>query len=89
LGQFPWREFFVSFMRNLFNALLMALPLFFIVQRVDWVSSEGSLLTRGAVFLFILALGPSLFLTLSLLTRSPELETFRQVVAGFKKRPGD
>jgi putative peptidoglycan lipid II flippase len=86
LGQFPWREFFVSLMRNLFNALLMALPLFFIVQRVDWVSSEGSLLTRGAVFLFILALGPSLFLTLSLLTRSPELEAFRQVVAGFKKR---
>jgi len=50
LDQFPLREFFVSFIRNLFNSLLMALPLFFIVRRVDWVGSEMGLITHGAIF---------------------------------------
>ncbi len=86
LGQFPWREFLVSLLRDLFKALLMALPLFYIVQRVDWLGSEGSILTRGAIFLSLLGLGISLYLALSFLSRSPELAALRQVAASFKKR---
>ncbi|MEE8076130.1 MAG: lipid II flippase MurJ, partial [Candidatus Binatia bacterium] len=86
LGQFPWREFLVSLLRDLFKALLMALPLFYIVQRVDWLGSEGSILARGAIFLSLLGLGISLYLALSFLSRSPELAALRQVAASFKKR---
>ncbi len=77
LGRFPLGEFFLSFLRNLFNALLMALPLIFIVWSVDWVGSEKSLLTHGAIFLLILILGISLYLALSFLLRSSEWQAAR------------
>jgi putative peptidoglycan lipid II flippase len=77
LGRFPLSEFFISFLRNLFNALLMALPLIFIVWSVDWVGSEKSLLTHGAFFLLILILGISLYLALSFLLRSSEWQAVR------------
>ncbi|MFQ5849385.1 MAG: murein biosynthesis integral membrane protein MurJ [Candidatus Binatia bacterium] len=89
LGEFPWREFLVSFTRSLFNALLMALPLIFIVRRVDWVGSERMLFAHGAIFLLLLALGVSLYLACSYLTRSPEWKVVCQVGAAFKKRAFD
>ncbi len=78
LGQFPWGEFAVSFLRNLFNALLMALPLLFIARRFDWVGAEKNLLTHGAVLMLLLGLGISLYLALSFLLRSPELQVVRE-----------
>lgn len=85
-GQFPWHEFLVSLFRNLFNAFLMALPLFFIVRNVDWSGSQGSLLTHGAIFLSLLALGLSLYVALSFLLRSPERQVVLQLAAAIKKR---
>ncbi len=87
LGQFPLGEIFVSFFRNLFNAFLMALPLFFIVQRVDWVGPEKTLLTHGAIFLLLLGLGISLYLTLSFLLSSTEWRAVRELGVRIKRRP--
>lgn len=86
LGQFPLGEFFVSFFRNLFNALLMALPLFFIVRSVDWVGSGKNPFVPGAIFLFLLALGISLYLALSFLLRSPECHFVRELGIRIKGR---
>ena len=79
LGEFPVREFFVSFGRNLFNASIMALPLFVIVRQVDWVKPERTLWTHGAIFVLLLGLGLSLYLFLAFLLRSPELQVLRQI----------
>ncbi len=72
IGRFPWREFSISFLRSLFNALLMALPLFLIARRIDWMGLEGSVITLSVLFLFILVGGIILYVALSFLTRSPE-----------------
>jgi len=85
LGQFEWRGFSVSFLRNLFNSLIMAVPLFFVVQRVDWASSESSIV-QGAIFLLLLVLGLSLYIGLSFLLRSPERQLVVQVASGIKRR---
>ena len=85
LGEFPWSEFITSFLRNLFNALLMALPLLFIVGKVDWIGSARDPLTYGAIFLMILALGLSLYLVLTFLWRSPEWQLVSQLGGRIKK----
>jgi len=89
LDQFPLREFFVSFIRNLVNALLMALPLYFIVRRVDWVGSEMGLITHGAIFLLLLGLGILLYLGLSFLFRSPEWHVIGELWARIKRQNFD
>ncbi|MGH7774529.1 MAG: murein biosynthesis integral membrane protein MurJ [Candidatus Binatia bacterium] len=86
LGRFPLGEFFLSFLRNLFNALLMALPLIFIVGSVDWVGSEKSLLNHGAIFLLVLILGISLYLALSFFLRSPEWQVVRDLSGRVKRQ---
>ena len=85
LGGFPWKEFLVSFTRNLFNALLMAVPLFFISQSVDWVGPEKNLLMHGAIFLLLLGLGFSFYLVLAFLLRSPEWQVVTQLGGRAKK----
>jgi len=87
LGQFAWREFSISFLRNLFNALLMALPLILVVRRIDWVGLEGSLLTRSALFFLIMAGGVFLYVALSYLFRSPERHVIVQAVSAIRRRP--
>jgi putative peptidoglycan lipid II flippase len=85
LSAFPLREFFSSFFRNLFNALLMALPLLFIVRRVDWIGPEKALLTHGAIFLLLLGLGISLYLGLSFLLHCPEWQLVRDLSVKIKR----
>jgi len=86
LGRFPFGEFPVSFFRNLLNALLMAVPLFFIVRTVDWVGSDRTLLTHGAIFLLLLAMGILLYLALSFVLRSLEWEFVRELGVKIKRR---
>lgn len=86
LGQLPLREYLVSFFRNLFNALLMVLPLFLVVRKVNWVGAEKSLLTHGAIFLCLLGLGIFLYLVLSFLLRSPEWPVVRELGIRIKRQ---
>jgi len=86
LGQFAWRAYSISFLRNLFNALLMALPLILVVRRIDWVGLEGSLLTRIALFFLIMAGGLFLYVALSYLFRSPERHVIVQVASAIRRR---
>lgn len=85
LAPFPLGEFFYSFCRNLFNAILMALPLFLIVRSVDWVESPKNLPTHGAIFLLLLGLGVSSYLALSFLLRSPERLFVRELLLKMKR----
>jgi len=78
LGQFPWGDFFLSFLRSLLNSLLMALPLLFIARRIDWIAEKKSILTPVATFLLLLGLGLALYLVLSLLWSSPERQMICQ-----------
>ena len=86
LGQFAWRAYSISFLRSLFNALLMALPLILVVRRIDWVGLEGSLLTRSALFILIMAGGLFLYVALSFLFRSPERHVIVQVASAIRRR---
>lgn len=86
LGQLPWREFLVSFLRNLLNSLLMALPLFFIAQSIDWIAPAKNVLTQVATFLLLLGLGPALYLVLSFLLRSPERQVILQLWDRIKRK---
>lgn len=79
IGGFPLAEFLVSFFRNFINAVLMALPLLFIVQQVDWLRPEKNLSTYGAIFLSLPGLGVLLYIGLSFLLRSPEWEVVRKL----------
>jgi putative peptidoglycan lipid II flippase len=86
LGQFAWREFSISFLRNLFNALLMALPLILVVRSFDWVGMEGSLIIRSALFILIMAGGVILYVALSFLFRSPERHVIVQAASVIRRR---
>jgi len=79
LRPFPLTDFFFSFRHNLFNSLLMALPLLLIARSVDWVGAERSLWWHGAIFLSLLGLGTVLYLALSRLLRSPEWPVVREI----------
>jgi putative peptidoglycan lipid II flippase len=85
LGQFPLRGFFLSFCRNLFNALLMAVPLFLIVRSIDWVGSELTLLTRGVIFLLLPVVGILLYFGFSFLWGSSEWHFVREVGARLRR----
>jgi len=85
LGGFYWKEFLTSFLRNLCNALLMALPLFYVVQRVDWLGSERSVLTHGFIFLTLLGGGLCLYLALSFVLRCPEWQLVRELARRIKR----
>lgn len=77
LGAFPWRDFSISFCRNLISALVMAFPLLLMVRRVDWVAPGKGLFTLAVVFVAVIAVGMALFLALSFLLRSPEWRAVR------------
>jgi len=81
LGPFPWRELSLSFFHNLFNSLLMALPLFLLIGKVDWVGAERSLWTHGAVFMLLVASGVGIYLALSVVTGSREWRYLRSLAA--------
>jgi len=85
LHPFPLQDFFLSSLRNLFNSLLMALPLIFIVRSVDWIGTEKSLLTHGVIFLLLLGLGILLYLALSFILRSPEWPIMRELGRKIKR----
>lgn len=85
LQPFSLRDFFLSCARNLFNSLLMALPLVFIVRSVDWVGTGQSAWIQGGLFLLLLGLGVALYLGLSLLFRSPEWPIAREFGAKMKR----
>jgi putative peptidoglycan lipid II flippase len=86
LGQLPWTELIVSFVRNLFSAMLMAFPLLWIVGRVDWVGPERILWLNGVWLLLILVLGPLIYLGSSFLLKSPERGILRQLGAQLRQR---
>ncbi len=86
IGGFPWKEFSISFLRSLFNALLMALPLSLIVRRIDWVGLEGSPITPSALFLFTLVGGVILYVALSYISRSPERHVIVRAASAITRR---
>ncbi|MBI2358191.1 MAG: murein biosynthesis integral membrane protein MurJ [Deltaproteobacteria bacterium] len=89
LGEFPWREFLLSFSRSLISALVMAVPLLVIVRRVDWVARERDLLVHAIAFVGVIALGMALFLAFSFLLRSPEWHALRALGAEKRRRLSD
>jgi putative peptidoglycan lipid II flippase len=86
LRPFSLTEFFLSFWHTFFISLLMALPLLFIVRRVDWIGADRSLWSLGALFVLLVALGVSLYLALSRLLRSPEWPLAAQIGLKLKGR---
>lgn len=86
LGGFPWGEFSSSFVRSLFNALIMAFPLLWIVGHVDWIGPERDLLMNGFIFLIVLGLGIFLYLFATFLLRSPEWRAVRELGVRIKRR---
>jgi putative peptidoglycan lipid II flippase len=88
ITRLPLGEIFASFMRNLLNALLMSLPLLWIVQSVDWVGPERNLYWLSGVFAGLLILGVILYLVLSRLLRSPEWIFVKQFSRAFQRRLG-
>ncbi len=86
VGGFKWREFGQSFLLSLFNALIMALPLYWLVQRIDWLGSEVALITQGAIFATVLTTGLIIYILLSYITRSPERRVIAQVAAAIRRR---
>jgi putative peptidoglycan lipid II flippase len=84
----PLSEIFASFLRNLLNALLMSLPLFWIVQSVNWVGPERNLYWLSSVFAGLLVLGVILYLVLSRLIGSPEWIFVKQFSSALQRRFG-
>lgn len=84
LGGFPWNEFCASLFRNLLSALFMALPILFIVRRVDWIGAERASWTQGVIFLCLIGLGFFLYLLLSFLLRSPEWRVLARIASRVK-----
>jgi peptidoglycan biosynthesis protein MviN/MurJ (putative lipid II flippase) len=72
LGALSWREFWLSFLRNLVNACLMALPLFLIIQTLEWVRPERNLWMQGSVFLSLPIMGVLLYLLFTRISRNPD-----------------
>jgi putative peptidoglycan lipid II flippase len=83
LGGFPFREVAQSLLRNLMNALLMTVPLVWIVKHVDWTGTTLSFSTKAVILAGLIAIGVSLYVLLSYALRSPEwriLEQFRRAL---------
>jgi putative peptidoglycan lipid II flippase len=86
IHRLPLREIFASFVRNLLTALLMSLPLFWIVQSVDWVGPERDLYRLSKIFAGLLTLGVSLYLVLSRLFWSSEWIFVKQFASAIQRR---
>ena len=79
----PLRAVARSFVRNLFSASLMALPLFWLVGQVDWTGTAIGASSKALLLASLIVLGISLYLALSFLLRSPEwpmVEQFRRAL---------
>jgi putative peptidoglycan lipid II flippase len=79
----PLRAVARSFLRNLFSASLMALPLFWLVGQVDWTGTAIGASSKALLLASLVILGVSLYLALSFLLRSPEwpiVEQFRRAL---------
>ncbi|MGH7828287.1 MAG: murein biosynthesis integral membrane protein MurJ [Candidatus Binatia bacterium] len=86
LNGLPLGEVAASFARNLLNALLMALPLFWIAGNIDWVGPQRNLYQLSSVFVALVALGVMLYLVFSRLLGSPEWPFVRQLIASLAGR---
>lgn len=86
LGRLFLEEILASFVRNLINALLMGLPLLFIVHNVDWTGPGRNWMMHSAVFLLLLGLGVAVYVILSFLLRSPEWAILRELGTKLKRR---
>jgi putative peptidoglycan lipid II flippase len=82
----PLREVFASFVRNLLNSALMALPLVWVAGKVDWVGPERNLYQLTSIFAALVALGLVLYLVLSWLLRSPEWPFVSQFSNAVRRR---
>jgi putative peptidoglycan lipid II flippase len=77
------REVAHSFLRNLISTLIMAIPLIWIVAKIDWTGSGLSIYSKALILACLIVLGLSLYLALSYLLRSPEwqiVEQFRRAL---------
>lgn len=72
LGGIPLAEVRASLTRNLLNALLMAVPLLWIVSLVDWTDAATSFYAKAAVLAGLTLLGVFIYIALSYVFRSPE-----------------
>jgi putative peptidoglycan lipid II flippase len=86
LNGLPLREVFASFLRNLLNAALMALPLLWIAHNVDWVGPERNLFYLSGIFIALLALGVVLYALLSWALGSPEWPFVRRLAGVVMRR---
>jgi putative peptidoglycan lipid II flippase len=86
LKRLPLRDILASFVRNLLNALIMSLPLFWIVQSVDWTGPERNLFRLTIIFAGLVTFGVILYLVLSRLFSSPEWPFVRQLSTGLGRR---
>jgi putative peptidoglycan lipid II flippase len=77
----PLREVAQSFLRNLISTSLMALPLLWVVGKVDWTGTGIPMYSKALILGCLIILGISLYLALSYLLRSPEW----QMVAQFRR----
>jgi putative peptidoglycan lipid II flippase len=75
----PLRAVARSFLRNLFSACLMALPLFWLVGQVDWTGTAIGASSKALLLASLIILGISLYLALSFLLRSPEWPIVEQL----------
>jgi putative peptidoglycan lipid II flippase len=77
------REVAHSFLRNLISTLIMAIPLIWIVAKIDWTGSGLPIYSKALILACLIVLGLSFYLALSYLLRSPEwqmVEQFRRAL---------
>ena len=74
----PLREVSQSFLRNLISTLLMATPLFWLAGKVDWTGTGIAVYSKALILACLICLGISLYLGLSYLLRSTELQILDQ-----------
>ena len=85
----PLREVAQSFLRNLISTLLMAIPLFWIVGKVDWTGTGIATYLKALILACLISLGILLYLALSYLLRSTEwpiLDQFRRALQSRLRR---
>jgi putative peptidoglycan lipid II flippase len=79
----PLREVAHSFLRNLISTLIMAIPLIWIVAKIDWTGSGLPIYSKALILACLIVLGLTLYLASSYLLRSPEwpiVEQFRRAL---------
>jgi putative peptidoglycan lipid II flippase len=78
LNGIPLQEVARSFVRNGLSALIMGLPLFWIVGQVDWTAGEIEMYLKVLTLAGLIIFGLVLYLVLSFLLRSPEWQIVDQ-----------